>query len=230
MKIVENTINHRGTPDKLPLCAASCLGDFVLVTTINRVLFHKLVQLSFNPLAVFKPKYPVEMSLMIQLIRADLNDHWINTWAWVIDRTSSPSHPYEELTITPTNEELKTTPTFSSCANNVLYKNYSGTETGVEYPAPEEAQGIEWLIYYPTFMAVAFFHLHCLSSSPSLLPYVFLLYKQFCKIKPVLLNWWCCTFSLLCTLIWAEDFNTHWIITPVGHTLPDAPLDTLGQM
>lgn len=65
----------------------------------------------------------------------------------MIDRTSSPSHAYEELTITPTNEELKATPTFASCANKVLnkvlHKNYSGTESGVEYPAPEEAQGIE---------------------------------------------------------------------------------------
>lgn len=74
-------------------------------------------------------------------------------------------------------------------------------------------------------MVVTIFYLHYLSP-PSLS--FFLLYKQFCKIKPALLNWWSCTFGLLCTLIGAQDFNIHWIITPVGHTLPDTTQNTLG--
>lgn len=53
--------------------------------------------------------------------------------------SSFPFHANEELTITPTKEELKATPTFTSRANKVLYKDYSGSEPGGGYPAPEEA-------------------------------------------------------------------------------------------
>lgn len=138
--------------------------------------------------------------------------------------SSFTSHANEELTITPTKEELKATPVFASCANKVLYKNYSGNEPGGGYPTPKEAQGTESLMGWSTSMVVTIFYLH----HPSLLSSLFLLYKKFCKIKPVLLNWSCCIFDLLCTLIWSEDFNIHWIITPVGNTLPNAPQDILG--